>query len=246
MIDVIPLSEGVFTIDATKEFVPFNLETDKIQDRPRGSLLVEIQPFCIIFQGKPILLDTGLGFGDNNERLQIHENLRQHGIAPEDIQYVLMSHLHKDHAGGIAYKGELNFPNATYVVHEKEWQFALDKGKPSYDINDFTALHFSDQLHLLKEDAGEIMPGIRYEMPGGHCPYHLAFWIEEGEETVFFGGDVAPQLHQMKHRYVAKYDYDGKLCVEWRAKWWEQAHQENWKILFYHDIQTPVWSNRLD
>ncbi|MEY5045642.1 MAG: hypothetical protein RL713_867, partial [Bacteroidota bacterium] len=54
------------------------------------------------------------------------------------------------------------------------------------------------------------------------------------------GGDEAPQLQQMKTKFVAKYDHDGKRAMELRQEWWEQAKTEGWSILFYHDIATPI------
>jgi hypothetical protein len=48
----------------------------------------------------------------------------------------------------------------------------------------------------------------------------------------------------MKHRFVAKYDHDGKKAMELRKTWWEQGQAENWSFLFYHDIKTPVYTPR--
>jgi hypothetical protein len=59
---IIPLSEGTFTIDKTKIFVSFELDKDELQQRPIGSLLVEVQPFVVITKNDVILIDTGLGF----------------------------------------------------------------------------------------------------------------------------------------------------------------------------------------
>src|SRR5687768_4112984 len=98
---IIPLSEGTFTIDKTKIFVPFNQQQDDLQQRPIGSLLVEVQPFAIITSKDVLLVDTGLGFSVNNE-LQLHTNLKANGIQPNDVTKVLLSHLHKDHAGGVS------------------------------------------------------------------------------------------------------------------------------------------------
>src|SRR5436305_5108522 len=101
---IIPLSEGSFTIDKTKLFVPFNESTDNLQHRPVGSLLVEIQPFVVITTKDVLLLDTGLGFNDSgNGQMQIHANMERNGIDPEQVTKVLLSHLHKDHAGGISF-----------------------------------------------------------------------------------------------------------------------------------------------
>ena len=77
----IPLSEGSFTIDKTKLFVPFNEDQDDLQARPVGSLLVEVQPFVVITEQDVLLLDTGLGFSKGG-KLQVHENLQQAGINP--------------------------------------------------------------------------------------------------------------------------------------------------------------------
>ena len=68
------------------------------------------------------------------------------------------------------------------------------------------------------------------------------FWIVDGGETVFFGADDAPQLQQMKSRFVAKYDYDGKKFMELRKQWWQMGEEKKWTFLFYHDIKTPVFN----
>ncbi|HEU0065587.1 MAG TPA: MBL fold metallo-hydrolase, partial [Flavisolibacter sp.] len=114
---VIPLSEGAFTIDKTKLFVPFDETKDELQDRPVGSLLVEIQPIVIITSKEIILCDTGLGFADADGTMQLLTNLSRAGINPSQVSKVLLSHLHKDHSGGLglpADKSRLALPNAVY------------------------------------------------------------------------------------------------------------------------------------
>jgi glyoxylase-like metal-dependent hydrolase (beta-lactamase superfamily II) len=241
---IIPLSEGSFTIDKTKVFVPFNKERDDMNLRPAGSLLVEVQPFVVVTENDIILLDTGLGFSSADGTMQIHEALLHNGIEPAAVTKVLLSHLHKDHAGGISHEDAnghtaLNFPNAFYYVNKKEIEYATEKGYPSYVPEDFSFLKNADKLILLETDNGNVSPAIRYETSGGHCPYHTVYWITEKDEIAFFGGDVAPQLQQMKSRFVAKYDYDGKKCMELRTEWWQKGAAEHWTFLFYHDIKTP-------
>lgn len=245
---IIPLSEGAFTIDKTKLFVPFDTEKDDLQERARGSLLVEIQPFAIVTSDDILVLDTGLGF-EKQGVLQIHQNLLEAGIDPSKVTKVLMSHLHKDHAGGISKVNpqsgnrELAFPNATYYVQRKELGYAFEKGPTSYITEELTCLRESPRVVFL--DGNGILDGyIRYEVTGAHCPYHQVFWIIDGGEKVFFGGDVAPQLQQMKSRFVAKYDYDGKRAMEYRQEWWQKGQQENWIFLFYHDVKTPTFDAR--
>lgn len=241
---IIPLSEGSFTIDKSKLFVPFNETQDDLQARPVGSLLVEVQPFVVITDKDILLLDTGLGFAGSGGKSQLHENLQAAGINPSEITKVLMSHLHKDHAGGVAALGhpeQLNFPGAKYYVQEREFSFAREKGVPSYMVDELAALGNASQVEFLRTDEGMIDDYIQYKVTGAHSPFHQVFWIKEGGETVFFGADDAPQLQQMKHRFVAKYDYDGKRAMELRREWWEKAEEEGWTFLFYHDIKEAVY-----
>ena len=246
MMKIIPLSEGSFTIDKSKLFVPFDEEAHDLQSRPKGSLLVEIQPFVVVTETDVLLLDTGLGF-EKNGHVQIHANLEAVGISPSSITKVLLTHLHKDHAGGLTHEDKLtsryglNFPQAIHYVQERELDFAFEKGFPSYIPAELEELRGSDKVVLLKEDKGVIDGYIEYELTGAHSPFHQVFWIKEGGETVFFGGDDAPQLQQMKHRFVAKYDHDGKLASELRKQWWEEGREKGWRFLFYHDIKTPVF-----
>ena len=242
---IIPLSEGAFSIDKTKVFVPFNKEEDDLQQRSTGSLLVEVQPFAVITKKDIIIIDTGLGFTEKDGVLQIHKNLTDHGIDPMDVTKVLVSHLHKDHAGGIAKEDEmlgqqfLSFPQAKYYVNKNEFDYANEKGVPSYIPSEFQLLKHSDNV-VFTEGNGMIDDYISYEVSGAHCPYHQVFFMEEDGHKIFYGGDVAPQLQQMKSRFVAKYDYDGKKCMELRQQLWEQGQQEHWTFLFYHDIKTPL------
>lgn len=239
---IIPLSEGTFTIDKTKLFVPFDEDVHDLQHRPVGSLLVEIQPFVIITSKDILLLDTGLGF-EKGGRLQIHRNLADAGINPSDITKVLLTHLHKDHAGGVSFgtnHAELSFPGALFYLQERELSFAFEKGFPSFIIEELEVLKKSKQVVLLKDDEGTIDDYIHYKMTGAHSPYHQVFWIKENDKSIFFGGDDAPQLQQMKHRFVAKYDHDGKKAMELRRNWWELGQGEKWTFLFYHDVKNPV------
>lgn len=242
---IIPLSEGAFSIDKSKVFVPFKVDEDELQNRSRGSLLVEIQPFLVITSKDFLLLDTGLGFSAGG-KLQIYQNLERNGYSNTQITKVLLTHLHKDHAGGVSIKDKLGhyslaFPNATYYIAKDELDYGFETGFPSYISDEFSILTNNPKTILL-DNSGVIDGYIQYEIVGGHSPFHTVFWIKENTETIFFGGDVAPQLQQMKSKFVAKYDFDGKKSMELRQKWWQQGKLENWTFLFYHDIKTPVFT----
>src|ERR1041384_2947360 len=147
---VIPLSERTFTIDKTKQFVPFDTDSDDLQARPVGSLLVEIQPFVVITSEDVLLIDTGLGFANANGQLQLHQNLIENGINPGEITKVLMSHLHKDHAGGVAMgtgeNRQLSFPQAQYYIQQQEIDYVYEKGFPSYIPEELDILKNAPQV----------------------------------------------------------------------------------------------------
>ena len=245
---IIPLSEGSFTIDKSKLFVPFNTTTDDLQKRSVGSLLVEVQPFVVVTTEDVLLLDAGLGFANENGVLQIHQNLMDAGINPSEVTKVLMTHLHKDHAGGLSREDKssgkriLSFPNARHYIQKKEFEFAFEKGFPSYLTEELECLKDAPQITLL-DNNGVIDGYIKYEVTAAHSPYHQVYWIVDSGDTIFFGGDDAPQLQQMKSRFIAKYDYDGKKCMQLRQQWWERGQKEKWKFLFYHDTGTPIFAN---
>ena len=243
---IIPLSEGSFTIDGTKQFVPFNDDEHDLQQRPTGSLLVEVQPFAVITEKDILLLDTGLGFTTSEGKLQLHKNLEDAGIAPGSVTKVLLTHLHKDHAGGVGFQTgdghtKLSLPNAVYYVQEKELAFAFEKGFSSFITEELEVLKNSSQVILLNEEEGLIDNYIEYKHSGGHSPFHQVFWIKEGSQTIFFGGDEAPQYMQMKNKFVAKYDHDGKKAMLLRQEWWQKGQEEKWTFLFYHDIKKPIF-----
>lgn len=240
---IIPLSEGAFTVDKTKVFVPFDASKDVFRERPVGSLLVEVQPFVVITEKDVLLLDTGLGFINEKGVPQIHQLLMNEGINPSEVTKVLMSHLHKDHSGGAGIRGsrKLSFPSARYYVQGKELESALNEATSSYIREELLCLKEAAGVVLLDGD-GVIDGYIHYRMTSAHSRYHQVFRIEEKDQVIFFGGDDAPQYQQMKSRYVAKYDFDGKKCMQLRQQWWEQGHEEHWTFLFYHDIKTPVYA----
>lgn len=236
-IQVQALQEGSFSVGRDKVFIPFDLEKDELTDRSTGSLLVEVQPFLVINKGRNILFDMGLGCDDPDGVPMILNNLKKAGLEPGDIHMILMSHLHKDHAGGLSLLD--HFENAQLYIFQPEFEFALLKGMPSYDLDVLNNLMYNDKVVWLTESDGVIDGNIFYYKTGGHCPEHIVFSIRDGEEVVFFGGDELPQYKQLIFKYVAKYDHDGERAMNLRKQWLDDGKAQHWKCLFYHDIKTP-------
>ncbi len=180
MMTVYPLSEGSFTIDSSKIFIPFNADTDDIQQRATGSLLVEVQPFVIRYDAECVLLDAGLGFEQGNGKLQIHNNLVAMGIEAAEVTKVVLSHLHKDHCSGIANFNrdavEPAFPNATYYVNKKEFEFAMSGSSKSYEPEKLGFLQNNPQVVFTEDDAviDEVITTKKNRRPFPPPPGHLA------------------------------------------------------------------------
>lgn len=235
-LQVFTLHEGSYSVDATKKFIPFDPAIHHAKDRP-ASLFVHVQPFLINLDDTLILLDTGLGYSNERGELHLHENIKKAGFKPEDIDLVLMSHLHFDHSGGMVHhvnqQMEVSFPNATYVIQRGEWETAFTSTSSSYHTEIFEFLQRNAQIHFI-EDSGQLTDQISFELTGAHCPYHQVFLLSDGNEKVFFGGDVLPEPEELIRKFIAKYDYDGRKAMELRDEYGKKAAAENWKCLFYH------------
>lgn len=242
MIQAYSLYEGSFSVDITKEFIPFDPKIDDPKDR-KGSIFVHVHPFLIVSENGLILCDTGLGFTDESGELLIHQNIKKLGFDPEDVNYVLMSHLHKDHTGGMVDfkdgQARIAFPNAEYYVQRGEWEHAFSGENPSYKTEIFDVIQRSGNLVLLDGD-GEINNQISYEVNGAHTPFHQAFRINTGGHNYFFAGDVLADPVEIFKNFIAKYDYDGRKARDLREKYWEEGKTNERVYLFYHSNSIAI------
>lgn len=236
------LNEGSYSVDSSKKFIPFDPEKHDKKDR-KGSLFIHVHPFVVKTKSDLIVMDTGLGQTTEEGVLLLHRNLKAIGYEPEEVSYVLMSHLHRDHASGMTYEKEgkwhLSFPNATYVIARGEWEMAFSGSSSSYDPERLEVLQRSNQLELV-EGSGNVNRQIRYEYSGGHCEYHHVFHIEEDDKHYFFGGDELPEPEQLMRKFAAKYDYDGKKAMQLREEYGKAASGEGWICLFYHSTNAAM------
>jgi glyoxylase-like metal-dependent hydrolase (beta-lactamase superfamily II) len=235
-LQVFTLFEGSYSVDASKKFVPFDPLIHNAKDRP-ASLFIHVQPFLVEMNGSLLLFDTGLGYNNEDGDFILHQNIRNAGFDPDDIDMVLMSHLHFDHSGGMVRyidgKMELSFPHATYVIQQGEWESAFTSTSSSYRTEIFDFLQRNAQLHFI-EGSGQLTQEISYELTGAHTPFHQVFLLNDGTDKVFFGGDVLPEPEELIKKFIAKYDFDGRKAMELREEFGAKAAIEHWNCLFYH------------
>lgn len=236
------LPEGRFTVGLDKRFVP-HAEGDPA--RP-GTLFISVTPFLVRTPSETLLLDTGLGEWAAGRGTDVLLGaLARHGVAPEAVDRVVLSHLHFDHSGGAiaSVHGEWRptFQNAEYAVQRAELTDAGYAGE-SVRARALVAetLDRAGQLVLL--DGDEPVPGSRAEVTvtGGHTGAHQIVRVPSGGLGVVYGGDVLGTPSQISRRFVAKYDADGAASGRWREQIAREAAAEGNLLLFYHSTGAPA------
>jgi glyoxylase-like metal-dependent hydrolase (beta-lactamase superfamily II) len=201
-----------------------------------------------------VLIETGIGNKLSDKLKKIYEpkellleNLHQAGVAPEDIDIVINSHLHFDHCGwNTVYKDRkavATFPKAKYYVQEGEWkhgQLQLERDRVSYISDNYNPLISSGQMQLLNGEA-EIAPGISVAVWPGHTRNMQSIYIRSGGETACYISDLIPTTWHLDLTWVMAYDLFPLETIENRKKYYKQALAENWLTIFTHDPDIP-WS----
>ncbi|TDE15608.1 MBL fold metallo-hydrolase [Dyadobacter psychrotolerans] len=238
--EILPLEEGIYSVDKKKNLSPVTgLDSAQVP----GFLQMAVRPFLIRLKNDLVLLDCGLGIV--NGSYMMTSVLGHHGINSGQITKVLLSHLHKDHIEGLGYfqNSEFvqQFGNATIYANRQEHDYALSqKGNPSYNDDLVEQLAGFPNLQLMDAMQGNLSPEIYFEVVDGHTPYHLAFRISEGDQTIFYGGDNLPQAHYLDYHIAYKTDYDGKKAMTLRQKWQNESKHKHWTVLLYHDLKLPM------
>jgi len=207
-----------------------------------------------------VLIDTGIGNKENEKfidiygvdnagqggRTKLEDALGELGHGPDDIRWVINTHLHFDHAGGDnwidpAGKVGLAFPKARYVVQKGELDFARhtnERTAGSYFAHNFQGVPFQ-----LIEGEAEILPGIRALPTPGHVPYHQSILIESGGEKACFVADLIPTSAHLPLPWIMGYDLQPLVTLETRRRIYQRAEAEGWLLVFEHDPR--VVSGRL-
>ena len=186
---------------------------------------IHINTFLIQKNGKNILIDSGIG-GLNNLGGQLIKNLAELGIAPEDINTILLTHSHPDHIGGlITPQGKATFPLAKLLVSSDEYNYIKDERIFSV-VNDRIKGNFllarkafklyQDRLQLI--DKGEVLAGIHAVPLKGHTPGHTGYKIIGTNDELLVWGDIVhfPQIQLLKPNVSIAFDYDPQLAAETR------------------------------
>lgn len=216
--------------------------------------------FLVQWNDLNILIETGIGsffepkladrFGvQSPDRHILSEELRKRQLDPGDIDYVVLSHLHFDHAGGLlpsyqeisAGRKELIFTKAKFIVGEQAWKRAKNphpRDKASFIPGLTDQLEGSGRLALIKE-------GGRFPQPldeifdhivsNGHTPGQLLTIIKGSKQKAIFTGDLVPGRHWVHLPITMGYDRYPEAVIDEKASLYDRAVPENWILLFTHD-----------
>ncbi|HKW40196.1 MAG TPA: MBL fold metallo-hydrolase [Gemmatimonadales bacterium] len=245
--------------------VPKPLWQKRIPPDERNRIPLALRCLLVEHDAGLVLIDTGLGnkedakfndiYGVANAgaagRTQLEDALAELGHAPEDVRWVINTHLHFDHAGGNTYREvvedgggsggagrnggaiRISFPRAKYLVQKGELAFARhtnERTAASYLPHNFEPVSFT-----LLDGPAEPLPGIRCVPTPGHVPYHQSVLVESGAERACFLADLVPTSAHLPLPWIMGYDLEPLVTLESRRALYARAEAEGWLLVFEHD-----------
>lgn len=256
------LEGGTQRLDGGAMFgvVPKVLWERRTQPDERNRIRLALRCLLVEHDDGLVLIDTGLGnkedakfmdiYGVQNQgangRTQLEDALAELGHRPEDVRWVINTHLHFDHAGGDRFRDPsgrlvLAFPNARYVVQKGELDFARHTNERT--AASYLPHNFADVPFQLIDGEQEILPGIRGIPTPGHVPFHQSILVESGGEKACFIADLVPTSAHLPLPWIMGYDVQPLVTLETRRRLYQRAEAEQWLLVFEHDPQ--VISGRL-
>jgi len=203
-----------------------------------------VNAFLIEAGGKRILVDTGAGNSMQPTLGRIPENLLAIGIAPEEIDTILLTHLHGDHAMGlIDPAGKAIFPKATVILHQEESRFYLEReandGDPervrrTIDASQRAMAPYRGRTRTVAD--GEALPGISASVHPGHTPGHTCWLLQSGDARLLIWGDIVhlPSVQVPRPDAALIYDVDPALAPKTRAKVFDWVSRERLPVAGAH------------
>lgn len=259
------LEAGVQLLDGGAMFgvVPKPLWEKRIPADHRNRIPLAMRCLLIEAPQALVLVDTGAGNkGDEKFRdiygianagdpTRLEDAIRYAGFQPEDVDIVLNTHLHFDHAGGDTVLDEAGrvrvaFPDARHVVQKGELEFAHSRNeriRASYIRDNFEPVTEAGLWDLV-EGVAEITEGVSVVPTPGHTPFHQSVMIESDGEAACYLADVCPTEAHLPLPWIMGYDLEPLVTLETKRGLWQRARAENWLLVFEHDPRTP-WG-RLD
>ncbi|HZG71369.1 MAG TPA: MBL fold metallo-hydrolase [Chondromyces sp.] len=245
------LNGGVTHLDGGAMFgvVPKPLWSRKYPHNENNQIELRTDPIFFQIEGKNILIETGIGEGKLNdkqkrnfgvtEESKLEASLQELGLRPEDIDIVLLTHMHFDHACGLTkYEGEKLvpvFPNAVIYTSQIEWDEMRNpniRSKSTYWKENWEAIE--DQVRAFEKEL-EVIKGVKMIHTGGHSNGHSIIVIESNGEKLIHMADLLGTHAHLNPLWVMAYDDYPMDSIFAKQEWLPKAMEENAWFFFYHD-----------
>ena len=256
--EIFSIVENSFKIDGGAMFgvVPKIIWEKLTPPDEKNRVKLDLNLLLVISETENILIDAGMGDALSERQKKIYgiekpsdleKKLSKLNLTPEDIDLVILTHLHADHAGGVVKMDEsgkkaCRFPNARHIVQIKEWNDAMSPDERT------SATYFTENLKLLEESnllelvdgEDEIAKGIKIVNTGGHTPGHQAVLIEDGENKILCPGDIIPSASHLRIPYVASVDLFPQQTMAQKRKFLDMCTDDGWLLAFDHDTNIKL------
>ncbi|HEY1271471.1 MAG TPA: MBL fold metallo-hydrolase [Terriglobales bacterium] len=248
------LSDGTYPLDGGAYFgvVPKTLWSKKVKADEKNHVAAGLNSLLVRTGRQNVLIETGIGNKLSDKMVRIYgqpakllDQLNAAGLAPEDIDIVINTHLHFDHCGwNTLRKGEkvtATFPKAKYYVQEGEWQHGrrqLERDRISYISDNYDPLIENGQMHMLHGDQ-EILSGISVKIFPGHTANMQAVIIKSGGRKACYISDLIPTTAHIEVTWGMAFDLFPLETIESRKRYYAESIPEKWLTVFTHDPETP-------
>lgn len=245
------LDGGVTSLDGGAMFgvVPKPLWSRKYPVNDKNQIELPCEPILIQFEGKNYLIDSGVGFHKLTEKQlrnygvieesTILQSLAKLGLTAENIDYVLMTHMHFDHASGLTrWEGDelvSTFPNAKIVATQVEWDEMRHpniRSRNTYWKENWEAIQHQVETFT---DSLVVTPGIEMIHTGGHSDGHAIIKLTQNGETILHMADIMGTHAHQNPLWVMAYDDYPMTSVFAKEKLMKEALSGGYKFIFYHD-----------
>lgn len=247
------LNGGVTFMDGGGMFgvVPKPLWSRKYPVNEKNQVELRSDPILIQVEGRNMLIDSGIGHGRFTEKQirnygikeesKVEEDLKKLGLTTDDIDTILMTHLHFDHVMGLAkYENDKlvpTFKNATIYTTNIEWNEMRNPNIRSR--NTYWEDNWKPIAHQVKtfDDELEVLPGIKMIHTGGHSDGHAIIVIERAGEKLIHMADIMPTHAHDNVLWVLAYDDYPMTSIAQKQKWFLEGRKEQVWFFFYHDYK---------